>query len=269
MTGDGYQMKTVPLLFLELIDEDMELAKQESSGLFTLSYILKRKPEFKHTEDSIGIFQLSNDCIILAVADGFGGQKSGDLASKTAIQELSKILKNSDPSRAREGILDAFESANSLILEKLPGAATTLVVAEVQKEFVRFYHAGDSTGMLLGGGGKLKFRTIDHNPVGYGAEAGLVSGNEKTLEEIGHLVSNYLGSKELRVEVSIELERKPRDRVLLMSDGISDNFNLEKEFPLSDPQVTCSHLCQSATDFSLQDENGKPDDMALIVLGLA
>lgn len=255
-----------PFLFREFIDENMSQACALSAGSFRLGAIVRRKTEQKHTEDSAGIFQLSQDCVVLAVADGFGGQKSGDQASRIAIQELGALLKGASPERAREAILDAFQQGNRMILEQYPGAATTMVVAEVHQDFVRFFHAGDSTGLLIGGRGKLRFRTLEHNPVGYGAEAGLVSGNEKTLEETGHLVSNYLGSRELRVEVSIGIERRPRDRILVMSDGLSDNMDMNQTLRLKDPLLDCQSLADSAGRYMCEDERGKPDDLSLIIL---
>ena len=43
-----------------------------------------------------------------------------------------------------------------------------------------------------------------------------------------HLVSNVVGSPEMRIEIGPPLELAPRDTLILASDGLSDNLHVDE-----------------------------------------
>jgi serine/threonine protein phosphatase PrpC len=93
---------------------------------------------------------------------------------------------------------------------------------------MRSYHAGDSIIMLVGQRGKLKFQSVSHSPVGYAVEAGLLDETEAVHHEQRNIVSNVLGTPEMRVEVGPAIQLSPRDTLLLASDGLSDNLYVDE-----------------------------------------
>ena len=253
---------------IDLINKHMTEPAVIHCGGLCVSYFVRRNPTNPHTEDSAGIFVLDDQVAVIAVADGFGGQKSGEVASRMAIETLAGNLVPDDPAiPLRERISRSFEMANDAILGLGNGAATTFVVCEIDHAKIRFYNAGDSVGLLYGGRGKRKLATIEHNPVGLGRESGLVSGTEKRLEDVKHLVSNYLGSKELRIEITAQKPVAVRDRVLVASDGVTDNFDMDK-MVLESPHAMCSSLAEQVST-RIDSGNGKVDDVALIVAAYA
>ena len=131
----------------------------------------------KNNQDSVGIFSTDKGSLVIGLADGAGGHKSGAEASRIVIEELKTINRSLIDSRLRRlEIIEAFESSNKKLLDTYPGAASTLVVAEIDKNSckARVYFAGDSIALVIGGRGKLKYRTYGHNPVDLGIQAGIL-----------------------------------------------------------------------------------------------
>ena len=77
-----------PHSILSLIDAHMEEALPFSFGAYEGVCLVRRHPKKTITEDSVCIFVHGEESAVLAVADGLGGHKGGDLASKIAIQTL-------------------------------------------------------------------------------------------------------------------------------------------------------------------------------------
>ena len=171
--------------------------------------------------------------VVLALADGAGGQSKPIDASRSALEALEEGLQRSIEEKVgvRHGIMTGFELANEKVMGLKVGAASTLSVVEVsqadqdhQLAGVRCFHVGDSTVALTGQRGRLKFRSMSHSPVGYGVAAGLLATWDALVHEERHLVDNLVGMPQMRIDVGPRLELSPRDTVILASDGIWDNL---------------------------------------------
>jgi serine/threonine protein phosphatase PrpC len=191
-------------------------------------YYSDRSPD-KDTpnEDSAVLIPVDASRTILAVADGMGGRPLGAEASRTAVEHLLAAAAVCGPEEAslRPAILDALENANQDLVERRNGAGTTAVVTEIVDGWLRPYHVGDSTVLVVGQRGKVKVHTVAHSPVGYAVEAGLLDENEAMHHEERHLVSNLVGAADMRIEMGSRVKLAPRDTVLLASDGLVDNLD--------------------------------------------
>lgn len=180
-------------------------------------------------EDCVALFQIDRHTAVFMVADGLGGLPEGNTASRLAIHAMKDALADSDDiSSLREAILDGFEKANQLILKKATGAATTLAVVEYQNNQIRTYHVGDSMILLTGQRGKLKLQTVSHSPVGYAVESGLLDEDEAIHHEERHLVSNVVGSDEMRIEIGPTLQLSRFDTLVMATDGLFDNLYIDE-----------------------------------------
>ncbi len=190
-----------------------------------------RSPE-KQTanEDAAAIIQLGAESLVLAVADGVGGTPAGRDASNTAVETLARVLCElpRDTASLRPAILDAVEETNRLLLEVGRGAATTLVVAQLDALGLRSYHVGDSELLVVGQRGRIKQRLVPHSPTGFAVEAGLLDEDEAVQHDQRHVLFNVVGSPEMRVEVGPVLQLAVRDTVLLASDGLFDNLFIDE-----------------------------------------
>lgn len=225
-------------------------------------------------EDSAGLMAVDDEHGILVVADGAGGQRNGAQASQIAIQCLGKALHDAeiDENGLRNAILSGIENANQEILALGTGAATTLVVVELNGVRVRSYHVGDSMALAVGQRGKVRMQTVSHSPVGYAVEAGLLDEDEAMHHEERHVVSNMLGMIDMRIELGAEVSLAERDTVLIASDGLFDNLSIEEIIE----KMRCGNLVEAAVRLAADSQQrmlnpakdlpSKPDDLTFILM---
>ena len=178
-------------------------------------------------EDAVGVFPLGEEGVVLAVADGVGGQPEGESASRRVLECLwdALIAAPQEAESLRGPILDGIEAGNRALLDAGGGSATTLAVAELRGRELRSYHVGDAAILLVGGRGRIKLQTVAHSPVGYAVEAGLLDPEEALHHEERHLISNAVGAPDMRIEIGSPLQLGARDTLLLATDGLFDNVH--------------------------------------------
>jgi serine/threonine protein phosphatase PrpC len=224
-------------------------------------------------EDALALVPVSDSSLVLAVADGMGGLPAGEEASRTVIKRLIKSLTrvSREDMSVREAILDGIEQANDELLGCRNGCGTTLVVAELQGNILRTYHAGDSVIMLMGNRGKIKYTAIAHSPTGYALEAGIIDETEAMSHEHRHLISNYIGSADMRLEIGPNIEISPRDTLLLASDGLSDNLyddeivEICRKGPLRTASQKLAFECMKCMVQPVANRGHHPDDLTFIM----
>lgn len=223
-------------------------------------------------EDAAALLPFGPEAAVLVVADGMGGGRSGDHAAGLAVQCMwrSLIQGRREGWRLRTAILDGIERANETVRALGIGAATTLAAAEIQEGRVRPYHVGDSPILLVGQRGRIKFETISHSPVGFAVESGLLDAGDAMHHEDRHLVSNLIGSDDMRIEVGAERALAARDTLVVASDGLSDNLttreiaDLVRKGPLCDAAEALASLARRRMYTPEDEEPSKPDDLTLL-----
>ncbi len=223
-------------------------------------------------EDCAAVLPLGDHACVLAVADGLGGNRAGARASALAIETLEAVLREAHAAQTplRTAVLDGIERANQAIRALGVGACTTLAAVEVDGDAIRPYHVGDSQILLIGQRGRLKLQTVAHSPVGFAVEAGLLDEGEAMHHEQRHLVSNVLGSPDMRIEVGSQQRIAARDTLLLASDGLSDNLHTDEIIALlrtGSLDAACDRLAELARTrmYAPSDsEPSKPDDLTFV-----
>lgn len=223
-------------------------------------------------QDAVAVIPVGENAVVLVVADGMGGAPAGDVAARLAIESLEKNLKNASVDLLRDAILDGIEKANKAILKLENGAATTLAIVEISDNRMRSYHVGDSGIIVTGQRGRLRLQTTAHSPTGYAVEAGYIDEAEALAHTERNIVSNIVGSRDLRIEIGPPLRLAPRDTVVVASDGLFDNMLTEEIIE----QVRCGDLEQTASTLAgicaerMQGNtsgvvSGHPDDLSFII----
>ena len=211
--------------------QDMNVAERLSVAGGTAVVYTSRSPcKQSANEDAAMLAPYSAKSGILAVADGLGGVRAGGDAAILTLQTLAEAIQQGldDDSMLRTAVLNGLETANRAVQDLGIGAATTLAVAEILEETVRTYHVGDSMILVVGQRGKIKLQTTSHSPVGYAVEAGLLDEREAMHHEDRHIVSNVIGSTDMKIEIGPAIRLAPRDTVLLASDGLFDNLHVDE-----------------------------------------
>jgi serine/threonine protein phosphatase PrpC len=234
---------------------------------------LKAPDKDTPNEDGAAVIPVNNSAVVLAVADGVGGMRRGRDAAAITLRTLTRLIHETAPDgdRLRTVIMDAVEAANREILALGVGAATTLAVAEISGGHVRSYHVGDSEIFSVGQRGKIKLSVTPHSPTGFAIEAGLMDEDEALLHDERHMLSNVVGTDDMRIEVGTAVRLAQRDTVLLASDGLVDNLRVDeivqiiRKGPL---EVAADELVRRAAGRMSEvsaDHPSKPDDLTVVL----
>ena len=158
---------------------------------------------------------------LVAVADGMGGHRAGEVASATALEALRAAVANG------RSLRDAIEGANDAVLQKseshreLHGMGTTLTAGMLGSDGQLVVgHVGDSRAYLVRDG-ELTQITNDHSLV-----EEMVRGGELTPEQAEVHPRRSIITRALGIDPQVEVDEypidlRPGDRILLCSDGLT------------------------------------------------
>lgn len=236
-----------------------------------------KAPGYEHpNQDAAAVVPIDDERAVLIVADGVGGHASGEAASSLAIHTLSEAVLAAaesihDEPSLRGAILDGIDRANQAVLALGVGAATTLLVVEIQGPLIRPFHIGDSQAILVGQRGKVRLETMSHSPVGYAVESGILDRADAIDHEQRHLVSNLVGSTDMRIEIGSAVEMRARDTLLLATDGLFDNLYLHEVIDgirtgkLPARAADLAARCRDRMTASQPVAPSKPDDLTFLM----
>ncbi|MBK5262587.1 MAG: Stp1/IreP family PP2C-type Ser/Thr phosphatase [Peptostreptococcaceae bacterium] len=226
----------------------------------------------KKNEDAYYIIE---DQKVYMVADGVGGNNSGEVASKTSVEFISKNLVENpikgswDESKIKDYFMDAIIKANLNLLEKAgaadinQGMATTLVLVYLFNEKCLIFNIGDSRAYSFHQG-KLSQITEDHSFVNTLVKTGTITKEEGRLHPKKNIITRALGA-EPKIEIdffSINLEAG--DLVILSTDGlhgeVGDNTIEDIVKEEKDMQRLCDRLV------SIANLQGGGDNITVICL---
>lgn len=189
-----------------------------------------------HNEDSVIILNNNNNEFLLAVADGMGGHKAGEVASQIAIDHLHDEFEKLETFGTKESAIDWLRNIvveiNNMIFDytsKNPdskGMGTTLVVAIKTNDYILYGNIGDSSGYVMKNE-KLHKVTKDHTLVNL-----LVSTGELTEEEAKYHPRRNVLMRALGANDPIEIDIFDVDTnikgIFLCSDGLTNMLTDEQ-----------------------------------------
>ena len=108
--------------------------------------------------------------LLLAVADGLGGHRAGEVASRLLVKQLSErfIADALQPPDARAGLLheiDANLKNRALDVPSLRGMGSTLAAAYISRDWLTIFNVGDSRVYLWDNAKELRQISVDHVPL--------------------------------------------------------------------------------------------------------
>jgi protein phosphatase len=207
------------------------------------------------------------------VADGMGGHAGGQEASRIATQSVQNSLDRcwDWPEDSVILLQQALLDANQDIIDdqnqhpERADMGTTAVVVMLREERLWYAHVGDSR-LYLWRDGQLKQITEDHTWVSRAMRIGDLTQEEARSHPWRHVLSQCLGRKDLRqIEVQ-SLAVRTGDRLLLCSDGLTE----ELPDPLiasylqsdSEPQQLAMNLIKAAK------EKGGRDNITVMIVDI-
>jgi protein phosphatase len=225
-------------------------------------------------EDAAHAFHQPDGSDVLVVADGMGGHKAGDVASRRAVDAYREASRLERSGRAETRMRIAFDAALRAVRdaaggEGREGMGTTLVAAEVAPdERITVLWAGDSPAVLVLRD-EVRRLSDDHTVVGDALRSGALSEVEALRHPFRHAVTRALGTEVVEPEVrSLPAGARGQGRALLLlgSDGLfgalGDAEILEETWAARDPNEAVVRLVLRAI------RNGSNDNTTAAAVGL-
>ncbi len=204
---------------------------------------------------------------LLVVADGMGGHRAGEYASKYAVEVLKQELEASSEDQPEAIIRKAIAVVNGKLLEtakqdeRLHGMGTTLVVATVIEKTLYFANVGDSRLYLVNE--EIKQLSKDHSLVQEMVRLGGINQEEAKIHPDKNIITRAIGAKE-KIEIDFfEYRLKKGDMILMCTDGLSnmvedkDIFRIVKNS--RDVVEAVEQLIKNAND------NGGSDNIGIVI----
>lgn len=181
---------------------------------------------------------LAGQDFVFAVSDGMGGAKSGEFASRSTVDRVTKLFPQAfrhataGKGAPSEELLQELVSAIHHDLLKLgysyeecAGMGATLSLCWVRPEIVFFAHIGDSRIYRMPHGGSLTQLTHDHSHVGWLRRKGGLTEREARTHPQRNALQQALGAGNQIVDPHIAaVAHRPGDRFLICSDGLVDGL---------------------------------------------
>ena len=263
--------RTMRMLDSGATPEQLEI---DVCGGTIVAYTSRAPDKETDNEDCVAVIPYGQDAAVLVVADGAGGMPAGRRASNHAVNSLNESLQKAAAQDLllRTAILNGIEEANSAVLGLANGSATTMTVLSIEGIAVRTFQIGDSEALVSGQRGRVKAQTMAHSPTGFAVEAGFLDERDALHHEERHLVSNLMGTPEMRIDIGAAVDLAPLDTVLVASDGLTDNLHMSEIIELIRKRSAagCTRCggepCQAADDNANRcHQPSKPDDLSIIL----
>lgn len=205
---------------------------------------------------------------LFVVADGMGGHKAGDYASKYTVEVMKRELAQSEEKDVEKALVSAIEKANREIIKKasedehLKGMGTTVVAATIVDHMMYFANVGDSRLYLINQG--ITQLTKDHSLVEEMVRLGGIKPEEAKHHPDKNIITRAIGAK-ADVEVDFYEHRLKRGDIILMcTDGLSNMVEDEELF----------HIVQGGRDIveagqnlvNAAKENGGTDNIGIVLI---
>lgn len=214
-----------------------------------------------------------SNCCAFIVADGMGGHKCGELASRVAVEYISDSIKSDaknlfSSENLSEDLRRIVEGTNAAVYQKsieLPEAAgmgTTLTMAVVTSSNVTVAHVGDSR-LYIVRDGKISKVTEDHSYIEELIKKGTITRDEAENHPQKNVITRAIGSShEIDIDM-INLTVESDDILILCTDGLTNMVSADhimEAVKENEPQEACEQLVEAAKG------NGGDDNITVIVI---
>lgn len=189
-----------------------------------------------HNEDSITILNKYNKEFILAIADGMGGHKAGEIASNIAITHIEESYNNLSTIGTKEEAIEWLRKIVKEINKKIftyakdnpesKGLGTTLVIAIKTEDYILYGNIGDSSGYVIKNNILHKV-TKDHTYVNILLETGKIDEETAKNHPGKNLLTRALGAND-PIEIDIFDIDTSVSGLFLCSDGLTNMLTNEQ-----------------------------------------
>lgn len=204
------------------------------------------------------------------VADGMGGEKAGDYASKSLIGYMLTYIEHTIkmPVTAIQG---AIEYANANLFAEgsknpnLSGMGTTVVAASIIDNTLHVFNVGDSRCYVFDEN-SISQITKDHSLVEMLVSKGEITRESAEYKENKSKITRAVGAEERVLIDSFEVDLAGNEYVLLCSDGLTNMVDDRKIFNI----ISSSAGVKSSAKRLVEEANlsGGSDNISILLIDI-
>lgn len=210
---------------------------------------------------------------LFIVADGMGGHIGGQEASRLSTAAIEQYISEHKDSHlsSLELLENAIFAANEAVLadqQKHPERAdmgTTVVVLMLRNHEFWCAHVGDSRLYVLRESGFIQV-TQDHTWVAQAIKSGDLTKDELVNHPWRHVLSQCVGRADLRKVDTQRIKIEPGDRLLLCSDGLTEELSSDAIITYLQSAQTCEGAAASLV--SAAKAQGGRDNITVVILAI-
>ena len=169
---------------------------------------------------------------LFIVADGMGGHKAGDFASKCTVETIRELASRSFEKNPVIILRKAIETANGDVYQKsledasYEGMGTTVVAASCLGRYLQIANVGDSRLYVIGE--EITQITKDHSLVEEMIRMGGINRDAARNHPDKNIITRAIGANETVDIDFFFVELKPLEKVLMCSDGLTNMLEDEE-----------------------------------------
>lgn len=213
--------------------------------------------------------------LCMAVADGLGGEVSGEIASRLAVETLMKTFESEKERLADENgiqgfLSSAFNKSNREILKygtehpESRGMCTTLTCAILKDRKLSISHIGDTRAYLCHAR-EIQKLTNDHNKAAELVRQGIITETEAKVHPGRNVLDKVLGENVYLKPDFFSYNLSYGDIVMLSTDGLYSFIERDDFITALNLRKDLQKVCDCLVDASLR---GGSSDNSTIVAGL-
>ena len=205
---------------------------------------------------------------LFIVADGMGGHKAGDIASRLTVDSVVDKLSKVNSKDYISVITDTIIKVNKEVIDKAAesqdyeGMGTTLVVATVFENILKVANVGDSRLYVIGE--DIIQITRDHSLVEEMVINGQLDRADARVDKRKNIITRAIGG-ESKVEAEMfSVELKPEDKILMCSDGLSNMVDDAEILEIINREPDIEKAARMLIDAA--NENGGKDNISVVIV---
>lgn len=206
---------------------------------------------------------------LFIVADGMGGHKAGDYASKMTVETIVEEVENSKETERTRVLEDAIRSANRLVRARaqesadLEGMGTTVVAATCEGNSLCVANVGDSR-LYVANHREIRQITKDHSWVAEMVRRGGMGKEEARNHPDRNIITRAVGADEDVRADFFTVQLKEGDLILMCTDGLTNMLEDEEIRMILDGARDMVEKAEDLVDAA--NERGGRDNISVILI---
>ena len=211
--------------------------------------------------------------IAFIIADGMGGHKAGDVASRMAVEIISQEICRGFEAINSSTTIGFLEKAVNLANDEIykyallnlngTGIGTTLTLGLIHSGKITIAHIGDSRFYMVRGG-TIQSMTRDHSFVGELVEKGVLDQEEARNHPLRNQITRALGY-EKNIEIDFyNIDVKKGDMYLFCTDGLTVKVSSGELLTMLEQEKDLNVILKNMVE--LANQRGGDDNITAIIV---